>query len=441
MSLKTTFRSGGVHPSGRKGKTKNKELKNSFLPGTAIVPLSQHIGAAATCLVEVGDSVKEEMLIGKAAGFISANIHSPVPGTVREIKKIFLPNGTETQAVFIEMEGEFKRLGRKKEGKSWQDLSSKQILEKIAEKGVVGLGGATFPAHVKYTLPEGAKAEYLIINGAECEPYLTADDHLMKKKAREIIEGIQIIRSVIKPEKCVIGIENNKPEAIAVFKKEINNSLLDIDVVDLQLRYPQGDEKMLIQAITGREVPSGRLPIDIGVVVSNVGTLYSIYEAVVFDKPVIERLVTISGGGVKKPQTLRVRIGTPIKDVIEECGGLNKKTERIIAGGPMMGFSLYDLETPVIKGTSGILALTAGEVKKGQETNCIACGRCVEACPVGLEPTLLYKYIDHQNVDAAKEHGVLDCRECGCCGYVCPARLQLVQGMRLGKRILRNKKG
>ncbi len=435
-----TFKKGGIHPPEKKYLSENKPIKNAVISDLSVVALSQQLGSPSECVVKPGDEIREGMLIGRSTGFISGNIHSPVPGKVMEISDIYLPNGMTSEAVLIEMEGEFDRLGKEVIKTSWDHFSAKELVDIINSNGIVGLGGATFPANVKFTLPRGKKAEYLVINGVECEPYLTADHRLMLEKADQIIEGIRIIASIIKPEKLIIGIEINKEDAIEVIKKAALLAKLPLEVVGLEVKYPQGDEKQLLKAVTDREVPSGALPIEIGCVVSNVGTVYAIYEAVVLGKPLIERVITVSGGAIRNPQNLKVRIGTPISSLIEECGGFTEKPAKVVVGGPMMGFTIYDLDTPVTKGTSGILALTSREVKGAAQTACISCGKCITACPMGLEPTTLFKYIDHTDYDSAESIGLMDCKECGSCGYVCLARIPLVQGMRLGKRMLRTKK-
>ncbi len=435
-----TFSRGGVHPPGKKYLSENKPIKNAVISDLSVVAMSQQLGSPSECIVNPGDIVREGMLIGKSTGFISGNIHSPVPGTVKEISDIYLPNGSISKAIVIEMEGEFDRLGKEIIETSWSHLSGKELIEIINSNGIVGLGGATFPANVKFSIPRGKKVEYLVINGVECEPYLTADHRLMLEKADQIIEGLQIIASIIKPEKLVIGIEINKENALESIREAAIRADLDLDVIGLNVKYPQGDEKQLLKAVTGREVPSGLLPIEIGCVVSNVGTVHAVYEAVVLGKPLIERVITVSGGAIKNPQNLKARIGTPISSLIEECGGFTENPAKVIVGGPMMGFTIYDLDTPVTKGTSGILALTAGEVKGAAQTACISCGRCIAACPMGLNPTTLFKFIDHSDYESAENIGLMDCKECGSCGYVCLARIPLIQGFKLGKRMLRTKK-
>jgi len=434
-----TFPKGGIHPPGRKV-TAQKEIKNAMIPSTLVVPMQQHLGKPATCLVEPGDEVREGMLIGKADGFISANIHSPVPGTVKGIKDIYLPNGMKSKAVEIDFSGEFDRSGKKQDPQEWKNLEVKELLDLLLDRGMVGLGGATFPVNVKLQVPKGSVVDTLVINGVECEPYLTADHRVMVEKTEEILEGLRIIQKILEPKEIKIGIEANKPDAIRKLSEAAEQSELPLTIVPLKIKYPQGDEKQLLKAVTGKEVPSGGLPIAIGAVVSNIGTVFSIYEAIVFRKPLMERVVTVSGGAIVKPANLKARVGTPIRSLIEECGGFKKNPAKVVMGGPMMGFAIYDLDTPVMKGTSGILALTDKEVAAAGRTNCLECGRCVSACPMGLNPTRLFKVIDHMDYDQAGEFGLMDCKECGCCGFSCPAHIPLVQGMKLGKTMARKKK-
>jgi len=441
MKGSMTYPKGGVHPPDRKEASSEKPIKNALIPQTLVVPLSQHLGKPAELLVEPGEEVREGMLLGKSSGFISAPVHSPVPGKVKEIKDVYLPNGIKTKAVVIEMEGEFDRSGKEQKRREWKGMSSSELLDIITENGIVGLGGATFPTNVKLSIPKGKKAEIFIVNGVECEPYLTIDNRLMLEKTEELLEGIEIIRTILQPERVAIAIEDNKPEAIRKVQETVDSRGMQIEVIPLKLKYPQGDEKLVLKSITGKEVPSGGLPIEIGAVVSNAGTVFSIYEAVVYGKPLIERFVTVSGGAIKNPSNLKVRVGTPIGDLIEECGGFTQVPAKIVVGGPMTGFAVYDLDTPVIKGTSGVLALTAKEVNSAARTNCISCGRCIQACPMGLNPTTLFKKVDHLLYDEALDLGLMDCRECGSCGFVCPAHIPLVQGIKLGKRMARKKKG
>ncbi|MBN1685939.1 MAG: electron transport complex subunit RsxC [Spirochaetales bacterium] len=441
MKRLSTFPKGGVHPPGRKHLAHSLPLQNASIPSLSIVPLSQHIGSPAECVVSVGDVVREGMLIGKPTGFVSVGIHSPVPGTVKELRRIHLPNGVQTDAVCIELAGEFDRLGKSQETVEWENMSAKELLDLFAQMGIVGMGGATFPTHVKFSPPKGSRVEFFVINGVECEPYLCADHRLMLEKIREIFEGLRVIRKILDPEQVLFAIEANKPDAIEAVMSYCRQNVLDVKVMPLHVKYPQGDEKQVLKALTGREVPSGGLPIDIGAVVSNVGTVNAIYEAVCLKKPLIERALTVSGGAVKNPANLKARIGTPVSQLLEECGGFSEMPEKIVMGGPMMGFTVLDLDTPVTKGTSGILALTGAEIRSANQTACISCGSCISVCPLGLNPRLLYKLVDHLDYGGAVEAGLMDCKECGCCGFVCPAHIPLVQGMRLGKRIhLKNRK-
>lgn len=432
-----TFGGGGVHPHDFKSLANEVPIRNAPIPPEAVIPLQQHMGAPAECLVEAGDTVREGMLIGRAPGVFSANVHASIPGKVKEIRDIYLATGMPSKAVVVEFEGEFER-GGSGPGQ-WQDRDPQELLDLIREQGIVGMGGATFPTPIKFTTREGSPVEYFVVNGVECEPFLTADHRLMLEKTESILEGVEIVRRILSPRYVLIGVEENKPDAVEVLRGQIARRGVDIEVVVLKTRYPQGDEKQLLKALTGREVPSGGLPLDIGAVVSNVGTVYAIYEAVVQGKPLIERIVTVTGPALKNPANLKVRIGTPVGNLLEECGGFSDKPGKIVAGGPMMGFALADPGVPVVKGTSGILVLSERQSRPALQTSCIGCGRCVAACPFGLSPTSLYKWIEHREYKEAMAAGLMDCKECGCCSYVCPAHIPLVQGMKLGKLMARKK--
>ena len=431
---------GGIHPHDMKHLAKEMEITNAIIPPLSVIPMSQHIGSPAECLVQKGDEVTEEMLIGKSTGFISAHIHSPVPGSVSSVEEIILPNGVATQAVKIELKGEFNRLKNEHDKKEWSGMSKEELLQIIVDRGIVGLGGATFPTNVKYSIPRGKHADYFVVNGVECEPYLTADYRLMLEKTAELFEGIRIVKKILEPKEIYIGVEINKPDVIDIMRKAAAELDDQIQVIPLEMKYPQGDEKQLLKAILDKEVPSGGLPIDIGAVVSNVGTIFAIYEAVAFSKPLIERIVTVSGKAIKQPGNFKVRIGTTVGNLIDECGGLVKEPQKLVMGGPMMGFAVCDLDTPVTKGTSGILALTPRECRRSARTACIQCGRCIQVCPMGLQPTKLYKNIEHMKYENALDLDLMDCKECGCCGFICPANLPLVQSMRLGKAMAKKRK-
>jgi electron transport complex protein RnfC len=341
--------------------------------------------------------------------------------------------------VVVELKGEFSQSGKIKKRCGWEDLDSASLNNLIADKGIVGLGGEAFPTNVKFGKKTKRKIKFLIINGVECEPYLTADHRLMLEKAAEIIEGIEIIQKIIKVNKVIIGIEENKTDVMEVLTNKIKEKALSFKIIPVKAKYPQGDERMLISALLGLEVPKGGLPQDIGVIVSNVATVYAIMEAVVFGKPLIERVVTVTGKAIAEPKNLKVRIGTQIAELIEECGGFCQTPAKIVVGGPMLGFALADLSMPVIKGMSGIIVLTKKESTRFRNFPCIHCGRCVRVCPWNLVPTKLYKIIEHGGYEEALQAGLMECRECGCCAYVCPSEIPLVQSIRLGKQMSQKK--
>ncbi|MDA3851086.1 MAG: electron transport complex subunit RsxC [Spirochaetaceae bacterium] len=438
MKTMATFK-GGIHPPGKKDLTVSGSIETAALPNKAIIPLVQHIGAPAECLVKPGDIIEEEQLIGQAQGFISANIHSPIPGKVIEITQVYLGHGPLADAVVIELEGSFKRLGNASEPKNWKEIPNDEILNKIKSSGIVGLGGATFPSHVKFSLPPGKVCENFIINAVECESYLNSDNFMMLEHPDEILQGIEIISTLIKPKKVIIGIEANKLKAAKLLKKRIAELNLDIQIALLKVKYPQGAEKNLIKAIIGKEVPSGKLPLEIGVINTNVSTCFAVYEAVALDKPLVERIVTMSGEALRNPKVLKVRIGTPISELIEECGGFKEKPFKVVSGGPMMGTSFFDLNTPVIKSTSGILFLTEKEINQDKMDSCVSCGKCITACPMGLNPTTIYKALDFELLPEALNTGLMDCVECGSCSYVCPSNIPLVSLFKVGRNEARKK--
>ncbi len=433
MGLLKTFKLGGIHPPEEK-QSKDAAIEVLPIPKVAFIPFSQHLGAPAKALVKRGDLVKVGQLIAKGEGFISANIHSSVSGKVKKIDNIIDGSGYRRQAVVIDVDGD-----------EWEDdiirdddikkevlLGQKEIIAKINEKGVVGLGGATFPSHVKLMVPDGKKAEVLIINGVECEPYLTSDHRLMLEKGEQVLIGTQILMIALGVKKAMVGIESNKPDAIEHLTK-LAAGFDGIEVYGLKVKYPQGAEKQLIKALTGREVPSAKLPIEVGAVVNNAGTAYAVYEAVQKNKPLFERVVTITGKSVKKPSNFYVRVGTPISELIEAAGGLPDDTGKIIGGGPMMGKSLTSVDVPVVKGTSGILIMPENESERPEVQNCIRCSRCVSVCPMGLEPYLIEKTVIVQDFERTENERVMDCIECGSCQYICPANRPLLDYLRLGK--------
>lgn len=431
-----TFRLGGVHPHDYK-LSRDAAIRIFDIPASVTIPLGQHIGAPATATVQKGDKVRVGDVIGTASGFVSANIHASVSGTVTAVDSV--PDGANLRkpAVTIAVEGDEwnPEIDRTDTLVKECTLEPKEIVARIAAAGVVGLGGATFPTQVKLSVPQGKVAEMLIINGVECEPYLTADYRLMMERGEEVLVGCEILMRALGVEQCYIGIENNKPEAI----KHLNDILSTgsyhkgIHVVPLKMRYPQGGEKQLIAAIAGREVPSGALPIDVGAVVQNVGTTYAVYQAVQKRRPIVDRVVTVTGKKLAEPSNLLVRIGTPVSTLIEACGGLPEDTGKVINGGPMMGRAMANIDAPVTKGTSGVLLMPANESVRGRERACISCAKCVEACPMGLEPFLISKLARQGLYDRLERERTADCIECGCCAFTCPSYLPLLDYVRIGK--------
>ena len=432
-----TFKKGGVHPEENK-LSAELPIQDFPMPKQIIVPLGQCLGAPADCIVNKGDHVLTGQLIGTAKGFISANVHSPATGTVAKIDVVMDHTGYYKPAVFIDVEPDQWAEGIIETDKLLTDikLDSKQIIDKVKECGIVGMGGATFPTHVKLMVPEGKKAEYIIINAAECEPYLTCDYRLLLEKTQEFLMGVKILMKAVNTDKGIIGIEQNKMKAIELLDKTINEHkdlYAGIEVQPLKTKYPQGGEKQIIKAITGREVPSGKLPIETGCVVVNVASTYAVYEAVQKNKPLIERIVTVTGKSVKSPGNFRVRFGTPADLLIEAAGGLPEDITDVINGGPMMGKSVSVTNFPCIKGTSGILLMTLKEAQDRRQTNCIRCGRCAGACPMGLQPFLLHKLAKQNDFDETEKNHVMDCIECGSCEFTCPANIPLLDYIRYGK--------
>jgi len=428
-----TFPIGGVHPPENKI-TAGVPIDYLPVPESVIIPVSQHIGSPANPVVSKGDTVKVGQLIAAGKGFVSANIHSSVSGKVNKIDFAADSTGYKQTAFFIDVEGDewMDTINRNKEINRDINLSSEEIIKRCFESGVVGLGGATFPTHVKLTVPSGKKCEVLIINGVECEPYLTSDHRLMLEKGEEILTGVAILMKALKVEKAIIGIENNKPDAIDHITK-LASTFKGIAVYPLKVKYPQGAEKQLIKALTGREVPSGHLPLDVGAVVHNVGTAFAVYEAVQKNKPLFERVITVTGKSLSKPGNYVVRIGTPLSKLIEVAGGLPEDTGKIINGGPMMGKSVSNTDVPVVKGMSGVIIVPVKESVREETKPCIRCAKCVSACPLNLEPYLLMALSEKSLFERAEKERITDCMECGSCSFVCPANRPLLDYIRLGK--------
>ncbi|MCB8998885.1 MAG: electron transport complex subunit RsxC [Bacteroidales bacterium] len=428
-----TFTLGGVHPEENK-LTSHKKIEILPVPPIVIIPVSQHIGAPAKILVAKGDKVRTGQLIAESGGFVSANIHSSVTGTVIKVDSFADPGGYRRLAIQIQTEADewIPEIDISDTIISQLDLDSETIIKKITSAGLVGLGGATFPSHVKLSVPQGKKAKYLVVNGVECEPWLTSDHSLMLARGKEIIIGIRIMMKALKVEKAILGIENNKPDAIDLMTQLAANEK-GISVVALQVKYPQGGEKQLIKALLNREVPSGGLPIDVGVVAFNVGSVFAAYQAVQKNKPLIERVVTVTGKSLSNPSNFMVRIGTPVQALIEAAGGLPEDTGKIVNGGPMMGKAITNLETPVIKGSSGILIIPREKALRKPVMNCIRCSKCISACPMGLEPYLLMNLSERESFERMETEKVMDCIECGSCSFICPSNRPLLDYIRLGK--------
>ncbi len=432
-----SFPIGGVHPPASK-LSSGAVIERMALPAVVNIPLSQHIGAPAAAVVTKGEKVVTGQLIAEATGFMSANIHSSVTGTVASIDMVVNGQGLRQPMISIKVDSEAEFWA---EGVNTSDeiitecsLSAKEILERIKAAGIVGMGGATFPTHVKLSIPPGKKAEFLIINGVECEPYLTSDHRTMLERGEEILLGVAILMKAIDVKTAYIGIENNKPDAIAHLKG-LASKHSGVEIIPLKTQYPQGGEKQLIAAVCGRQVPPPpALPIDVGAVVSNVSSALAVYEAVQKGKPLIERVVTITGKSVKTPKNVIARVGTPISALIEYAGGLPEDAGKVINGGPMMGRAMVNLDAPVTKGCSGITILSGDEAKRDEASACIKCAKCVTVCPMALEPYLLSKQARTGKWEQLEEDCVTHCIECGSCQYTCPAQLPLLDYIRIGKQ-------
>ncbi len=432
--MSSTVFKGGVHPEYHKELTASMAVNMMKTPEKVVIPLQQHIGAPCEPLesIEVGTEVKKGQKIAESSNFVSAPIHASVSGKVTAIGPYNHPMGRPVESITIESDGEDKWDDSIKSPGSPDNLAPDDIRKIVREAGIVGLGGATFPAHVKLSPPEDKKIDIVVINGAECEPYLTADHRVMLEKPEEIVFGLKMMLKALGAEKGVIGIEDNKTDAIKVMEQAVEEEE-NITVTPLHTKYPQGAEKMLIQVTTGRIVPAGGLPLEVGVVNHNVGTAVAITDAVREGKPLIERVVTVTGSGINRPANLMVRVGTLVSDVVEACGGLKDNTVKLVIGGPMMGLAQPNSDIPVIKGTSGILALTDQDVYLAESSPCIRCARCVDVCPVYLMPTSIAHASEHGLYKKAEKLNAMDCFECGCCSYICPSKIPLVQLIRIGK--------
>ncbi len=436
---------GGIHPlhaiGSGKGLTQSLPIEELPAPKRVYIPMVQHIGAPCAPCVAVGDHVARGQKVGEVRGFVSAPVHASVSGTVVSIAPHLTIGGNLVPCVVIENDGKEEwapecALGER----SPEEVDASAALAAVLEGGLVGMGGATFPTHVKLSPPKDKRIDYLLLNGAECEPYLTADHRMMLENCKKIIGGVQVIARILGNPQCIVGIEANKKDAIARMEQAAEGT--GITIASMPVKYPQGSEKQLISVLTGRKVPSGKLPMDAGCVVVNVSSAAAVYDAVMLRRPLTERVVTVTGA-VGQPRNLRVRIGTLVEELVAYCGGLKGEVDRVVSGGPMMGMALFDLAVPVTKGTSGVLALTREQTSPGKLTNCIRCGRCLKGCPMHLMPFELCNDVEKNDWKAAEKHNVLDCVECGSCTYVCPAKRAITSSIRIAKRqvmALRKKK-
>ena len=441
MNIKT-FSIGGIHPAENK-LTHEVPTKVAPLPKQAIFPLSQHIGAAAKPVVQKGDKVKVGTLIAEAGGFVSAPIYSSVSGTVFKIDTAIDATGYRNPCIIINVEGDdweesIDRSEKLEQVKDHPELTPEEIVERVKKAGITGMGGAGFPTFIKLTPPPTAKAECVIINAVECEPYITADYRLMMEHANEILVGLELLMKAVKVTRGYIGIETNKPKAIKLLKQKCAESFAEsayeVEIVPLKQRYPQGGEKQLVDAVIHRQVPAPpAIPVNVGAIVQNVGTAYAVYEAVMKHKPLFERYTTVTGKRVANPGNFLVRMGMPMADLIEACGGMPEGENKLLAGGPMMGKALTSVEVPICKGTNSVTILSGDDARRKEPQPCIRCAKCVSVCPMGLEPYLLAKLSAFKNWERAEHEDIISCIECGSCQFTCPAHRPLLDNTRLGK--------
>lgn len=429
----------GVHPHGHKEDTENLPIQRMPFVERYVLPLSQHTGAPVVPVVRVGERVRRGQLVGEPGGFVSMSLHSPVTGRVEAIGPRPHPNGKLVEAIVVVADPYATQRLEAGPPVDPRSLSDADFIAHVQKAGLVGMGGAAFPTHVKYKLPEGKRIRRLVVNGAECEPYLTTDHRTMLERPEAVVRGAAIVAGRLGVEETVIGVELNKPDAIRALEGALNGTP-NMRVVPLRVKYPQGAEKMLIHAIYGEEVPSGKLPLDVETLVNNVATMVGLADYFDRGRPMIERALTVAGPGVESPGNLMVPIGTPVRAVLEHCGGLGEDTREVVMGGPMMGSPLASLDVPILKGTSGLIALTDQEIRRTHEYSCIKCGRCVEACPQFLNPSRLQRLSRAGRFDELERFFVMDCVECGSCSFACPSGIPIVQLIRVAKSAIREGK-
>ena len=434
-----TFRH-GVHPEEFKELSCHRRIERMPFVDLYTLPLGQHIGGPSKPVVKEGQQVRRGELIAEPGGFVSVGLHSPVDGVVHAIDLFDHPNGQVLPAIQIRTDRFSTQQLAVAAPVAPEQISINDFISAVQRAGIVGMGGAAFPAHVKFSIPEGKTCQYLMLNGCECEPFLTCDHRVMVEYADELIDGTRMLAHFLKPEKVYIAIESNKPDAIEVLREATRKAGFEAEVVPLEVKYPQGAEKMMISAILGLEVPGGKLPLAVGALVAKVGTVVSLSQYFRTGMPLIERVITVSGTAVRQPSNLLVPIGTPMREVVEYCGGITHSSPRILLGGPMMGMVQKNLDVPVVKGTSGILILTDKEVQDLDTLSCIRCGRCLDACPLFLNPARLGLLARKGLWEEMEENNVMDCFECGSCSFVCPSGIPLVQSFRVGKAVIRERK-
>ena len=429
----------GVHPAHHKQQTADLPIQRVPFGKNYVMPLGQHLGVPAKPVVEKGERVERGQLIAEPGGFVSTALHSPVTGIVKDVGNHRGVDGRFAPAIAIEADAFATQAIDSAATIDWQSMSLDDFITAVQMAGIVGMGGAAFPAHVKLSVPDGVRIRHLLVNGAECEPYLTTDHRLMLERPEALLEGAEIMRQKLGAEETVIGVEMNKPDAIEVLRRHITPEA-PVRIVPLKVKYPQGAEKMMIKSVFGKEVPAGQLPRDVGVNVNNVGTIVAIADYFARGMPLIERVVTVAGPGVTYPANLVVPLGTPVRDVVKFCGGLRSGSREIIMGGPMMGRPIASLDVPVLKGCSGVLVFTGKETARRKEYPCISCGRCLEACPYFLNPSRLARLSRSRMFDEMKALNVFDCVECGSCTFACPSNIPIVQLIRTAKDDLMHRK-
>lgn len=427
--MAATFQKGGIHPFEGKDLSKDLPIKVVMPEGDLVYPLSQHIGAPAKPIVQKGDRVLVGQKIAEKGGFISANISCSVSGTVKAIEPRLVTNGSYCSCIIVENDGKYETVEGFGKDRDYTKMSKQEIISAVEEAGIVGLGGAGFPTHVKLSPKNPDQIDYVLVNGAECEPYLTSDYRLMLEEPEKLVGGLKVMVSLFPKAKGVIGIEDNKPEAIAKLEALVKNEDR-LEVCVLKTKYPQGAERQLIYAITGRKINVSKLPADVGCIVDNVDTVIGIYNAVCKNTPLIRKIVTVTGDAIANPQNFCVRIGTSYQQVLKEAGGFKTQPEKVISGGPMMGMALYDLNVPIGKTSSALLCFTKDEAAEWEPSVCIRCGRCVEACPSSLVPQKMMEYAENNDVEGFLSVSGTECYQCGCCTYVCPAKRQLTQAFK-----------